>query len=405
MSADRLNVLTFTTLYPNAEQPTHGIFVENRMRQLVKRHPQVKVTVVAPVPWFPFKSRRFGRYGAQARVPREEQRHGIRVLHPRYLLIPKVGMSLAPLLMFLSLFLFVRRLVRNAAAPYQVLDAHYFYPDGVAAVMLGKLLRLPVVVTARGTDINLIPRWRLPRWQLRWAIRRADAVIAVCQALKEAIQGLAEDVCEVEVLRNGVDLQMFSPPTDRARLRAELGFDRVTLVCAGHLIERKGPHLVVEALHRLDDVELVFVGEGELRDALTTQVRSLELESRVRFLGALDQGELKKYYQAADFLVLASSREGWANVLLEAMACGTPVIGTRVWGTPEAVDEGVSGLLVDSRTPQAIAEAIDAARRKHFDRHAVRRWAERFSWDETSDGLLALLAQAGQGVNSEAAAR
>jgi teichuronic acid biosynthesis glycosyltransferase TuaC len=314
-------------------------------------------------------------------------------------------MSVAPLLMFLSLFFFVRRLVRNAAAPYQVLDAHYFYPDGVAAVMLGKLLRLPVVVTARGTDINLIPRWRLPRWQLRWAIRRADAVIAVCQALKEAIQGLAEDVCEVEVLRNGVDLQMFSPPTDRARLRAELGFDRVTLVCAGHLIERKGPHLVVEALHRLDDVELVFVGEGELRDALTTQVRSLELESRVRFLGALDQGELKKYYQAADFLVLASSREGWANVLLEAMACGTPVIGTRVWGTPEAVDEGVSGLLVDSRTPQAIAEAIDAARRKHFDRHAVRRWAERFSWDETSDGLLALLAQAGQGVNSEAAAR
>ena len=394
MSADRPNVLTFTTLYPNAEQPTHGIFVENRMRQLVKRHPQVQVTVVAPVPWFPFKSRRFGRYGAQARVPREEERHGIRVLHPRYLLIPKVGMSLAPLTMFLSLFLFVRRLVRRAAAPYDVLDAHYFYPDGVAAVMLGRLLRLPVVVTARGTDINLIPRWRLPRWQLRWAIRRADAVIAVCRALKDATEELVLHKPRVQVLRNGVDLALFVPPADREVLRRQLGLERFTLVCVGHLIERKGPHLVLEALRQVEDVDLVLIGDGELKESLAAQAKAAGLDGRVRFAGVVPQRALAAYYQAADFLVLASSREGWANVLLEAMACGTPVIATRVWGTPEAVDHGVSGLLVGARTPEALADAICTARRTPFDRLVVRRWAERFSWDATSDALLAIFKQA-----------
>jgi teichuronic acid biosynthesis glycosyltransferase TuaC len=390
MSAEALNVLTFTTLYPNAEQPTHGIFVENRMRQLVKRHPQVRVTVVAPVPWFPFRSRRFGRYGAQARVPREEERHGIRVLHPRYLLIPKVGMSLAPLLMFLSLFLFVRRLVRSSAAHVDLLDAHYFYPDGVAAVMLAKALRLPVVVTARGTDINLIPRWWLPRAQIRWALRQTDAVIAVCRALEHAIHSLAPGTTGVTVLRNGVDLERFSPPFDRAEIRRRLGFERLTLVCVGHLIERKGPHIVLQALRELEDVDLVLIGDGELRQSLAAQARADGLQERVRFVGVVQQEDLAGYYQAADFLVLASSREGWPNVLLEAMACGTPVIATRVWGSPEAVDDGVSGLLVEDRTPLALAEAIRKARRMGFDRPAVRRWAEQFSWDATSDGLRVL---------------
>src|SRR5688572_1364327 len=155
-----MKVLTFSSLYPNAAQPTHGIFVETRLRKLLASG-QVRSTVVAPVPWFPFVHPAFGRYGAYARAPRAETRNGIEVLHPRFPVLPKLGMSLAPFLLYRAIAPTVERLVRDRG--FDLIDAHYFYPDGVAAVMLAKRLNLPIVVTARGTDINLIAQHRLPR--------------------------------------------------------------------------------------------------------------------------------------------------------------------------------------------------------------------------------------------------
>ena len=136
--------------------PHHGIFVENRLRNLVASG-EVAALVVAPVPWFPFEHKAFGRYASFARVPREEQRHGLTVLHPRYPLMPKVGMSSAPVLMYAALRHSFAEILK-ARFRFDLIDAHYFYPDGVAAVLLGRSLGKPVVITARGTDVNLIPR-------------------------------------------------------------------------------------------------------------------------------------------------------------------------------------------------------------------------------------------------------
>jgi hypothetical protein len=151
-----MKLLTFSTLFPNAVHPSHGIFVETRLRYLMASG-KVESRVVAPVPWFPSGNPRFGRYADYARVPAEEQRHGIQISHPRYMLLPKIGMQVAPWLLARSVKAQIGRII-DEGYDFDVLDAHYFYPDGVAAVMLGKYFNKPVVITARGTDINLIPQ-------------------------------------------------------------------------------------------------------------------------------------------------------------------------------------------------------------------------------------------------------
>lgn len=382
----RLRLLTFTTLFPNQGQPVHGVFVENRLRHLLATG-EVESRVVAPIPWFPSALPVFGAYARYAVAPRAAERDGLRVWHPRYPVIPKLGVAVTPAL----LYAWTRKCVRRLLAEQEVdaIDAHYFYPDGVAAILLGREFGLPVVVTARGTDLNLLPRYPLPRAQIRWAARRAAAIVTVCDALRAPLLDLGIDAAKIRVLRNGVDLDTFRPH-DRAEIRRSLGLEGPVLLSVGLLIERKGHHLVIEALARLPGHTLLIAGAGPDRALLEGLARRLGVGERVRFMGEVPHGELARLYSAADALVLASSREGWANVLLEAMACGTPVVATRIWGTGEAVTAPEAGLLVEERSAEALAEGIRLLLRAPPDRAATRAHAERFGWEPTTRGQLEL---------------
>jgi teichuronic acid biosynthesis glycosyltransferase TuaC len=379
-----MKILTFSTLFPNSEKPGHGIFVETRLRHLVASG-QVEARVVAPVPWFPSANPRFGDYAKQARVPRQEQRHGIAVLHPRYPTIPKIGMNVAPLLLAQAVKPAIGRLL-DEGYDFDLIDAHYFYPDGVAAAMLARHFNKPLVITARGSDITLIPQHPLPRRMIRWAARRADAVITVCNALRDEVIALGVDAERVTSLRNGVDLQLFRP-VERAAAQ-----DMFTLLTVGHLVPVKAQELIIGALPLLPGVRLVVAGDGPNRQMLEELARTLHVADRVDFLGAVPQAQLRSHYGAADALVLASSREGWANVLLESMACGTPVVASRVYGTPEVVAAPEAGVLMAERTPQGVADAVNALRAHYPERAATRRYAEGFSWDDTTAGQLNLFA-------------
>ncbi len=378
-----LRLLTFSTLFPNAARPNHGVFVENRLRQLVASHP-VAATVMAPVPFFPFRSDRFGAWSEHARAPRRETRHGIVVHHPRYGLIPRFGMNVAPFLLYRAALAEARRLLAEGER-FDLIDAHYLYPDGVAAEWLGRALGLPVVVTARGSDVSLLPRHALPRQMIQAMMGRVDGLIAVSAALRTAMIELGAAPERVTVLRNGVDTRLFHP-LDRGPARAALGLTRPTLISVGLLIDRKGHHRVIEAIASLPGFDLLVVGEGPERPRLEALIARLGLSGRVRLLGARPHAELAACYAAADALVLASSREGWANVLLEAMACGTPVIAARIWGNPEVVQEKAAGLIYDENTPAGVAAGVRALFADPPDRAETRAYAERFSWDATSAG-------------------
>src|SRR5262245_2475654 len=183
-----MKIATVSTLYPNLANPAHGVFVEERLRKLVASG-QVEARVVAPVPWFPWKSERFGEYGRYARAPDSEQRHGLDVRHPRYLLLPRIGMNVVPWFLARSALRALRRL-RADGFEFELIDAHYLYPDGVAAAMAARKLGVPFVMTARGSDVTLLPHYALPRRMIRWAAKEAAHIITVCQALKDGLVDL-----------------------------------------------------------------------------------------------------------------------------------------------------------------------------------------------------------------------
>ncbi len=383
-----IRLLTFSTLFPHAARPNHGIFVENRLRHLLASQAATSL-VLAPVPWFPSRSNRFGDWALNARAPQQETRHGIDIRHPRYPVLPKAGMSIAPWLLYQAVLPVIRRLLA-AGHCFDLIDAHYVYPDGVAAAWLGKRLGLPVVITARGTDVNLIPRYAMPRRLIQDAIRKASALVAVSAALKQVLVELGAPDDKVTVLRNGVETSLFRPPADRAAARAKLGLTRPALISVGGLIERKGHHRTIEAMRQLAEFELLIAGEGPERERLAALIERHGLADRVRLLGPRPHASLPGLYGAADASVLASSREGWANVLLESMACGTPVVASDIWGNPEVVRAPEAGVIYQPNTPDAIAAGVRRLFASPPDRMATRGYAEGLSWDETTAGQLAL---------------
>ena len=381
-----LQILTFTTLFPNAAQPQLGVFVEPRLRHLVATG-AVTARVLAPVPYFPFASERFGSYAAFARVPRRETRFGLEIDHPRYLTIPKIGMNLAPYLLYQAARRALAGLLR-AGHRIDLIDAHYFYPDGVAAVMLGREFGLPVTVTARGSDINLIPDYAVPRRLIRRAARQADGVIAVSRALAERLVDLGADPARVTVLRNGVDPEVFRPV-------APYQVDgrpppRPLAVSVGNLVPLKGHDLVISAVAAIPQLSLWIVGGGPERGRLEALARDRGVAERVRFLGVVPHQRMPEVYSAADLLVLASQREGWPNVMLEAMACGARVVTTRVSDVPDVVNAPAAGAWVEERSPESLARIISQLLAAPVPREETRTHALGFTWEATTQGQLGL---------------
>ena len=384
-----MKILLFSTLYPSAVRPIHGIFVETRLRELLKTG-QVQAKVVAPVPWFPFKAARFGSYAKFAATPRMEQRNGVEVHHPRYLLPPKVGMNIAPYALALGALPTLRRLQRNGF-DFDLIDAHYYYPDGVAAALLAKWLGKPFVVTARGSDLNLISQYPRPRKLILQAAEQAASSIGVCQALMDKLAELGANPSKLNVLRNGVDLERFVPE-DRQAARERLGLPKEGsyLLMVANLVELKGHHIAIQALAHLPGVTLLIAGAGPEQAALKALAARTGVADRVHWAGLVPQDQLKWWYSAANALALCSSREGWPNALLEAMACGTPVLSTNVSGTPDMVNSPVAGELLESRSAQALVKAWTQLQARSPARAATRAHAETFSWMATTQGQLQL---------------
>lgn len=393
MSGDaRPGVLVFTTVFPSQAQPGLGLFVRERMFRVGRVLP---LAVVAPVPWFPFQGliRRF-RPGFRPMPPRREEQQGVLVLHPRFLSVPGLFKWADGLMMALSclpVLLGLRRRFR-----FCVIDSHFAYPDGYAATLLARWFRVPATITLRGTEVSL-SRFPSRRRLILAAVRRADRVFSVAESLARHLTGLG---AEQPVLRvgNGVDAGRFFPE-DRAEARRRLGIPAGAPVLAtvGGLCERKGFHRVIEVMpalrQRFPDLVYLVVGgpspEGDWSERLRAQARDLGLDGAVRFLGPVEPQELRWPLSAADVFVLATRNEGWANVLLEAMACGLPVVTTDVGGNGEVVTDPALGTLVPFGDAAALQEALAGALDRTWDRAAIRAWAERNSWDERVATLVA----------------
>lgn len=380
-----MKVLVFTSLYPNKMEPNLGVFIKERMVHFAKLD-GCQMKVVAPVPYFPPVKINWRWKFSQ--IPEMEVRDGVEVYHPRYLMTPKVGMCLYGVLMFASVLRAVGKIRREFE--FDLIDAHFVYPDGFAALLLGRFFKTPVVVSARGSDINLYTGFPIIRRALRYVLKNADGVIAVCGALKEAIMRLNIDADKVTVVPNGVDAEKFRPvPRSAARVELGLPVDKRILLSVGGLVPRKGFDLLIKALRLVmdragaDDLYLVIVGEGPERKKLEMLAGAVGLSKFVRFAGSVAHKDLHLWYSAADVFCLASSREGWPNVVLEAMACGTPVVATNVWGIPEIIRSDRVGLLTE-RTEAAIADAISRSLEKDWRAEEISRYARQHAWSNAA---------------------
>ncbi|MGE5324563.1 MAG: glycosyltransferase [Actinomycetota bacterium] len=386
-----MRILAFSSLFPNSVEPSHGIFVYRRVSHIAKIA-GVELEAIAPVPFVPawVAARRWRKF---AGIPRSESIGGLRVHHPRYPLVPKISMPLHGLLMFLG----AQRLARHLHAqnPFHCIDAHYIYPDGFAAVLLGKVLRIPVVVWALGTDINLFSSFPTIRPLIRWTLSNALEVVTVSAALKARVLELGVPENKVRFIGNGVETEVFRMlPRDEARRALGIPEEGKVLVCVAALREAKGQQHIITALamlaSRRPELKLYLVGEGENRRHLVSLVRELSLQNRVVFVGSRDNEEIPLWFNAADASILASSREGWPNVILESLACGTPVIATPVGQVPELLGAGDFGQLVE-QVPALLASSIEAVLSRTWDRKNLERFAHARPWKTVSieyEGLL-----------------
>ncbi|WP_176489007.1 glycosyltransferase [Rhizorhabdus dicambivorans] len=378
-----LKILALTNLFPSPSRPGNGVFLKHRLQHL-SRLPGVEMRLIAPVPWFPSTARIFGQYAKLAQTPRDDDTSGIPARFIRYPMLPKISMWITPLSIALSALKAIRDMKRSGFEP-DVIDAYYLYPDGVAACLLGVWLRKPVMLTALGTDATQIARQPIPGALICWAARRAIAVTAVCHALIDQLIGCGIAPEKLTVVQHGVDLELFSPPHDRDALRQTFGLKRFTMISVGHLSQNKGQHLAIRALTEIPDVDLLIVGDGPERDRLRALASDLGATDRVRFIGSVDQPHLALLMGAADLLVSCSEYEGISNVLLEALACGTPVAATPVWGSPEIVADPKIGLLFKERSGGAIADGIRSVMRHSWDRSYIRHYSLRYDWAATAE--------------------
>jgi glycosyltransferase involved in cell wall biosynthesis len=388
-------VLVFTTLFPSPAQPNAGIFIRERMFRVGAELP---VKVVAPQPWFPLQGvLRLLHPSFRPPAPRCEVQQGVEILRPRFFCVPGLLKCLDGIFLALGSYFPLRRLRRRF--DFDLIDAHFGYPEGYAAVKLGKWLDRPAMITLRGTEPRHA-RTRGIRRSLRHGLRRAVHIVAVSESLRQ--EALAMGVGppdKILVVGNGVDAEKFHPlPKKECRQLLGLAPNAEVLITVGGLVERKGFHRVIALLPALrakhPRLRYLIVGgrsaEGDWGERLRNQVQELGLEDVVSFLGALPHGEVKRALSAADVFVLATRNEGWANVILEAMACGLPVVATDVGGNAEVVSRASLGTIVPFGDESALEKALDEALARDWKREEILAYARANSWEQRVDSLVRL---------------
>jgi teichuronic acid biosynthesis glycosyltransferase TuaC len=377
-----VKILTTTLCYPTPNSPTQGIFVQRRIEAMARR---TEVRVVCPVPYFPWGARGAPLPQPDATPPAE---------FPRMYYIPGILKTLDGTFFALSLASRLRRL--RSAYPFDIIDAHFVWPDGVGAAIVAWKLGIPIVVTVRGKIVSQT-RYRLRRRRIAAMLRSVDGRIAVSSDLAQRVRTLIGDETDVRVIPNGVDSTVFRP-RDRLEARRELGLSPAAryIVSVGQVREIKGFDRLTAALagvrRRAGDVRLILIGpqigETAYERRLSRIIHDNRLNASVNLIGPKAFSDVARYLAAADVFALATRSEGWCNAIQEALAVGTPVVATDVGGNRELVREERLGLLVPFGQERALVDALVSALGRTWDRSFIALVGGARSWDLAASETL-----------------
>ncbi len=380
-----MRVLCVTRIFPNRVEPSFGPYNQKQLAALATLG--WDVTVINPIPWFPFASALGSRTRASisSGVPAKDRIAGLPVLHPRFVHVPRVTTVHAPLYAA-SVYADARALKGR----YDVVLSPFAYPDGVASILLGQLLDVPVVVKLHGGDMNVAAKTpAVARW-LRWAFGRVSRIVAVSYPLAEAAHGFGVPWSRLVVVEDGVDASVFRIRDRReAKLEAGLDPERRYIVYVGRLERRKGVYELMDAFGKIaeatSDVDLILVGDGE--DTAACKQWAEKLGRRVVLTGTVGIDEVARYYAASDITTLPSYAEGTPNCVIEALACGRPVVATRVGGVPDMIHDDRMGELVEARDVEGLVAAFERSLSRTYDAAEIVRLTGRGTWTDSARHL------------------
>ena len=389
-----MRILTFTSLYPNKIEPRHGIFVKNRMTYFDQIEGSSR-KVIAPVQYFPMlcllPGNRFHRYN---QIPKEETIDDATVYHPRYFTIPGTDIVDAATAMASAANKILPKIYPSKIYPSKIysgketcdlIDGHYLYPDGVAAYQIAQKYNKPLILTARGSDVNFWMEQPAQKEKIMPALNYASHVICVSNALKNSLikHGVANN--KITVIMNGVDKSLFNA--------GQLPSAGEYLLTVGNLVPLKGHEYILNSLSKLPEEKLIIIGSGALEKRLKKLASQLNITRRVTFLPNISHNELPAFYAKAKCTILMSSMEGMPNVVLESLACGTPVIATNVGGIAEVVTKN-NGILITERSAEALVDALKIALQHPWNRAQISSDMSYLDWHETARKLHRCFMQA-----------
>lgn len=387
-----MRILSIATLFPNPVKPSFGVFVGNQMRAIVAGG-EVDLTMVSPIGIPPWPLSRRHPYDKLRHIPESSSIAGFEVHYPKFALIPKIGGDTNPGRIARAVLPLVRRL--HAERPFDLVDAQFFFPDGPAAALIARELGLPLTIKSRGADIHYWGQRPVALKQMQRAAQQAAGMLAVSEALRSDMIALGMPAERIGVHYTGLDHERFHPVA-RGAARAlvsampNLGIwsEGPLIVTPGSLIPRKGQRLVIEALTHLPGARLALAGTGEDDKSLHALADWLGVADRVQFLGLVGHDLLPHVLCAADVLVLPSASEGLANVWVEGLACGTPIVIPDIGGAREVVKDESAGRIIAERTPEAIADAVRDILADPPSQQDVSANVSRFSWGVNAQNLV-----------------
>lgn len=387
-------ILVISHLFPNDVENTSGIFVFDQVRFLSKL---VDIKVVSPLIWFPFSkySKKWGKYH---KVNKKIYFDGIEIIYPRYFAISSQIPSV--FLAYLAGFLYTLTVSFKIATNYKrfefdIIHAHFAYPDGFAAVLIGKIINKPVVLTVHGSDVNIyLDKRKHLRNIILFSLRYSDHVIVVSQPLKSKLLELGISNDKISVINNGYDPNVFFP-IDQSDSRKQLGLpiSKKIILYVGRLQTIKGLNYLIESMKQVvekhNNVLLILLGEGSMESELKNMVNKYNLSNYVTFVGSQKHEIIPLWMNACDFLILPSLSEGLPLVLVEASACGKPIIATDVGGVSEATDSS-SRLLVPPENSRALSMAILKMLNSKYDSSDIIKKNQKFNYNRLVEDIFSL---------------
>ena len=375
-----MNVLIVTDMFPTRENPVFGVFIFELSRALTFKN---RVVVIHPQLWNPM-NRNFdtGKDDLHCRV------NGIEVFKQKLFVLPMGDrLFFRSIVSFFTMLPFVIKLKRRFC--FDIIHAHMACPAGFVAILLGIIFRKPVIITVHGSDIHTLPKYFFLKRLILFTLKRAHTVIAVSQSLKDLILKMGYFHNKVFVIHNGVRHDIFYP-MDKIKARRSLNFsvDRKIILFIGSLIQIKGIDVLLRAFANMSEKNhsnLVIIGKGELDYHLKALAEKLHIESRVHFMGSRKHDEISLWLNACDVFCLPSRNEGFPTVIVEALACGRPVVATKVGGIPEAVTNDTLGILVEPNNTEELAATLNKALEKEWDYQAIAEYGKRFSWNTIAE--------------------